>query len=231
MRGLSRTIDRKPNHLNLVFNYRRSDTPTMDDESELRDRIDKLEQIVVDQQETIEELEQQSLLGSWGRRGVLGGIAAALGLASASGSAAAGVGDLGTPSERVDVFADTLDATSGLLDGDDMVGIPSGSQTLSLSLGAGYSVINPNKPTIVMLRAVTETDGSSNGILNVRVDESGGTTKDYRFNAFADSKLPAGTTVSESLTIPLPAGAAISLANTSDPNNANEIDDKRVLEL
>jgi len=98
----------------------------MDDESELRDRIDKLEQIVAAQQQTIEEHEQQSLLGSWGRRGVLGGIAAALGIASASGSAAAGVGDIGTPSSRVDVFGDqgdfnALEAMSAVIGSGDTI--------------------------------------------------------------------------------------------------------------
>jgi len=93
----------------------------MDDETaNLREEVEQLKQVVAAQQQTIEELENQSLLGQWGRRGLLGSIAAALGLASASGSAAGqAAGQVGTSTEPIDVFAESINDGGPVTDGDD----------------------------------------------------------------------------------------------------------------
>lgn len=92
----------------------------MGDTANLREEVEQLKQVVAAQQETIDELENQSLLGQWGRRGVLGSIAAALGLASASGSAAGqAAGQVGTSTDPVDVFAASVNGGGPVTDGDD----------------------------------------------------------------------------------------------------------------
>jgi hypothetical protein len=93
----------------------------MDDETaNLREEVEQLKQIVASQQATIDDLENQSLLGPWGRRGLLGSIAAALGLASTSGSAAGqAAGQVGTSGEPVDVFAESINGGGPVTDGDD----------------------------------------------------------------------------------------------------------------
>lgn len=93
----------------------------MDDETaNLREEVEQLKQVVAAQQQTIEELENQSLLGQWGRRGVLGSIAAALGLASASGSAAGqAAGRVGASDEPLDVYAESINGGGPVTDGDD----------------------------------------------------------------------------------------------------------------
>lgn len=107
--------------LKSVFNYRQTDITSMDDDTaKLREEVEQLKQVVAAQQETIDELENQSLLGQWGRRGVLGSIAAALGLASASGSAAGqAAGQVGTSTDPVDVFAASVNGGGPVTDGDD----------------------------------------------------------------------------------------------------------------
>jgi hypothetical protein len=152
-----------------------------DDAAQLRERIDKLEQVVAEQQQTIEKRETQPLLGQWGRRGVLGSIAAALGIASASGSAAAGVGDVGTASERVDIFADQADVNDLKAD--------------ALSLTDVFSDLNKVASGTVTVSAGSDTvvaaSYTQNGVLFGSAHQKGssGGTQPIIFGGNGDSKI------------------------------------------
>lgn len=85
----------------LCFAYVLSDM-TSEDQT---DRIQQLEK-------RIEELENRQQLSKFSRRGLLGGIAGVAGLGAMSGSGAAASGQVGTANNRVNVFADEINANS-----------------------------------------------------------------------------------------------------------------------
>jgi hypothetical protein len=130
----------------------------------------------------------------------------------------------------------TLDAgavstDAGTLDGDVMMGFPDSSSQTSVSLGSGWAVESSDRPTLVFARLVAESDGTTDGILNLRVDESGGTSQDYQVNAFASASGGSGFVASETVKLPLPPGAAIKFENTSDPNGGNTVGMRRKITL
>jgi len=72
------------------------------------DQTDRIQQL----EKRIEELENKQQLSKVSRRGLLGGIAGVAGLGAMSGSGAAASGQVGTANNRVNVFADDIDANS-----------------------------------------------------------------------------------------------------------------------
>lgn len=125
-----------------------------------------------------------------------------------------------------------LSTDAGTVDGDEMVGFPSTTSTTSLTLGGSFTVVDANRPVILIVEARTETDGSTPGQVNARVDESGGSSFDYQITiSFADDALPSGTLVIESTFIYLPPGASVKISNNTDPNNSNQINDQRKIVL
>lgn len=82
---------------------------------------------------------------------------------------------------------------------------------------------NANRPTAVNLMVRAETDGTTDGLVEVDVDESGGTSKDYTVaKAFADNAAGAHIEV-ESIYFVVPAGGAYQIVNSSDPASSNAI--------
>lgn len=74
--------------------------------------------------------------------------------------------------------------------------------------------------TIVSIMVNVDPSGTNPGIVNLEIDESGGTTADYSF----DRQLPAGLTGDRFLVVSVlvPPGGAYQIENVSDPlaNNA-----------
>lgn len=88
---------------------------------------------------------------------------------------------------------------------------------------------NANRPTLISFEAQARTDGSTNGVVSVDVDESGGTTPDYNFRVvFAeDAMASSAADVYSSFSLIVPAGGAYRIVNDSDPSGENTIRDHR----
>ncbi len=72
------------------------------------DQTDRIQQL----EKRIEELENKQQLSKYSRRGLLAGVAGVAGLGAMSGSGAAASGQVGTANNRVNVFADEIDANN-----------------------------------------------------------------------------------------------------------------------
>ncbi|NLV14369.1 hypothetical protein [Haloarcula argentinensis] len=99
---------------------------------------------------------------------------------------------------------------------------PQSSSDPGLAFGT-WRQVSPDRPAKVTAQVTVETDGSSNGIIQINVDESGGTTPDYDLFVVADAGLGSGGQNSDSVTLHLPAGAQYQIQNGTDPNAANAI--------
>lgn len=82
---------------------------------------------------------------------------------------------------------------------------------------------NANRVTLVIIQVMVETNGSSNGIVLLDVDEGGGTTADYSYEAHSDELNGNGAENYETLTAYIPAGGSYRINNSSDPNSVNAI--------
>lgn len=124
-----------------------------------------------------------------------------------------------------------VNTDSGTVNGDTMVGFPTSTQTVSTSFGT-WTTADANRPTLLVIEVIAVTDGSSDGIIDMDVDESGGTTNDYRvLLAKCISERSSGDDRRSTVMVPLPAGASFKIRNFSDPNNGNSIDEVRKLVL
>jgi len=103
----------------------------------------------------------------------------------------------------------------------------------SISPGFGnWTVPNSNSPTLVTVRGSTETDGSTAGVIQYQVDESGGTTPDYTgILALAGEEAGSGFSSPGDVTLPIPAGGAFRVVNAQDPNAGNVVFDVFVQEV
>jgi len=112
--------------------------------AELHERVNRLESLI------------ERMLPS--RRGVLGGLAAVLGgtyLGSQSVESSTGsAGQIGTTSDRPDIFADTLDFNSAAGSGFDVTGEIDGQQITPAQTGTSTN------PTTIVASSVTE-DGNN----------------------------------------------------------------------
>lgn len=83
---------------------------------------------------------------------------------------------------------------------------------------------NANRPTLVELRIDVTTDGTSDGVAQPGIDESGGTTPDYNFAVIAESSGTAnGFRVSGLASFIVNAGGSYQINNSSDPASSNAI--------
>lgn len=95
-----------------------------------------------------------------------------------------------------------------------------------------FNTPSDDRPTLVTVEATAETDGTSAGHVEVDVDESGGTTADYSLSIVeVASDNATGTSETGTLTFYVPAGASYQVANTSDPNTNNSLDNTREVTL
>jgi hypothetical protein len=117
----------------------------------------------------------------------------------------------------------TLDIPDGLFTGP--------TTDAGLSLGGGYTILDTNNPVFLELTIRATTDGTSNARVDINIDESGGTTPDYSFIIFTESDTGSGIPTDETISVYLPAGGAVEIANTSDPAGDNQLRTNRKLTL
>jgi len=105
------------------------------------------------------------------------------------------------------------------------------SQPVSVSFGS-FTVIDADNPTLFFAQLNAVTSGGSDADIDIAVDESGGTTADYTIrvaDAFADGS--SGSVDRATVTLPLPAGAAVKVINVNDPVGSNGIITPRALPI
>jgi len=102
--------------------------------------------------------------------------------------------------------------------------LPAGSSS-SASPGFGsWRTPNADRPVILEIEGIVETDGTSNAKITVGVDEDGGATSDYTYTvAYADSGVGSTYQDQSTSTIYIPAGSSYIISNISDPNSNNAI--------
>jgi len=189
---------------------------------ELAQRVEQLENRVESQQETIRKLmpDRRTLL----KGGATAGAAALLGFGSGSATASTGTaGQIGTQSDRPDIYADVVNTGSATINGNTAGGYPTSSGSISATLGGGFTTEDADRPVDIYLIINAETDGSTNGDVRVDIDFSGGTSTDVSLQCIADSTAGAGYVETESFEFTLPPGAQYRIRNNSDPNNNNLI--------
>lgn len=119
----------------------------------------------------------------------------------------------------------TIYRNDGTIGGDPILGMPAQSTDLGYSLGSGFQQVDA-QPAIVELGIVTESDGTSNGRIDIRVDETGDGSADKGYIAFCDSGRGAGIE-HDHLCLAVPAEGQIRIFSISDPANGNKISEQR----
>lgn len=190
------------------------------------------------------------------------GIAGVAGLASAGGvtvatqearAADTSAGNVGVAGGPLDVYIDELKDPGGdvVVDVDDIgtlawqraVSFPSAKINGNEVPGIGQSSaaspgfdtwtkVSETRPAQVVVEVNVQTDGTTNAMVTLDVDESGGTTANYApVVAFVDSDAGAGVDGNGSLAILLPPGAQYQVSNVVDPNGSNLITELREFTL
>jgi len=116
---------------------------------------------------------------------------------------------------------DSLSTNDGTIGGDPILGGPSSGSDAGLTLGGGYTTIDADQPTLIELEVRSETDGSNDANVQVRIDESGGTSFDREFDVFVPSAMGAGAINQQIVTAYIPAVGTVNIRNLDDPNNGN----------
>jgi len=110
-----------------------------------------------------------------------------------------------------------------------------GSHTEKSSTGFGtwISVDSTGQGVLVDLEAQVQTDGSSNGIVNLYVDESGNNSANHKFTAVgAHNSLGSGAINVGTLGgVFVPPGGNYKAVNESDPNDYNSIQTLREITI
>jgi len=111
------------------------------------------------------------------------------------------------------------------------VGVPGSTTDPALSFDT-WRAPDANRPVLVAADSKTVTDGTDRAWVSFEVDESGGTSPDYRLRlSYADPGLGSGGEGWGSVTHLLPPGASYRIENTSDPSSSNLISDNREMVL
>jgi len=154
---------------------------------------------------------------------------------------------VGLPSDRVDVFADgidanqigtasnrvsnlygqTVDASSVNADSLTILGDAALKSTDISTKSTGFdswTQISSDRPGAVIASAKTDTDGSSNAIVILDIDLTGDSSADisHRISVAPDG-LGSGQTSDATAGHDIPAGGQYKIRNQSDPNNGNVI--------
>lgn len=109
--------------------------------------------------------------------------------------------------------------------------LPGSGSDPSLSFDT-WRTPNSDRPTLVQVRLLAQTDGSSDADVRVDVDESGGTTRDYSpGQSKISSEAGSGAEITTASTFIVRAGASYQFANSGDPNSQNAIPDHREITL
>jgi hypothetical protein len=221
----------------------------MTDEPTKADLIDRIESLEEQQAELAAEQEQvlglfeQFKEGQISRRAFLtavaavGGVGLVAGRSRAAPSWGSSTGAIGTSSTPLsEGYIQTLKSQSfttedGTIGGDPILGGPASGAEASVTLGGGWTTVNPDQPVIIEFNLFVRTDGSTTGTIVVEVDENGGTTSDHDPSVRAPSGLGSGGYIYGSPTVYLPPDAQIRLKNRSDPTNEIDVSEKRKYNL
>lgn len=103
---------------------------------------------------------------------------------------------------------------------------PTGSADPGLAFDT-WRTPNADRGTLVSVSVVAVTDGTNLGSIEMNVDESGGTIRDYFFDVFASGNFSSGTGVVGNFSFFVPAGGSYQIENASDPDANNRIDTVR----
>jgi hypothetical protein len=153
------------------------------------------------------------------------------------GGGGSGGGGSSTWSENADGALEPKDGQpvsveQATIGGDTGIGVPATSSDGSLTVGGGWTTIDANNPSWLLLRLNAETDGSTDGNVLAEIDESGGTTADYKFiQVVAHNELGGGNIVPGAMMQYVPAGAQVQVRSVFDPNNNNNVAADRVFTL
>lgn len=94
--------------------------------------------------------------------------------------------------------------------------------TTAIAPGFGsWTTADSDRPARIELEIHADTDGTTDGQVDVDVDESGGTTADYSFSTVSPSGV--GGSETQYLKVYVPAGGQYRINNVSDPNLNNAI--------
>jgi len=97
------------------------------------------------------------------------------------------------------------------------------STALSPGFGSFFTPL-PDSSGVVVILMAAQASGSTNGIIRIDIDESGGTTADVTvMGAFADDDAGALATINDTVTLPLPEGASVRVRNVQDPTGSNKL--------
>lgn len=116
----------------------------------------------------------------------------------------------------------TINAKDVLVNGTSVAN-PASSSGPSLGLDT-WRTPNSARATLVTVTLLVKTDGTTNGRILTRVDESGGTGADYGFQSYAlANAVSSNTTFYETFSFIVPAGGSYEFNNASDPVGTNSI--------
>lgn len=97
------------------------------------------------------------------------------------------------------------------------------NKTTSISPGFdSWTTPDTSRPVWIEIEFYIETDGTTDGIVEIDVDESGGTATDYSFTFRTDAAL-GGAGFEHTYQFYLPIGASFQARNSQDPNVVNSI--------
>lgn len=113
--------------------------------------------------------------------------------------------------------------------GDGVMSTPSSTSAMTTAFDTWT---NPSHAGGIWLEmsVTVETDGTTDGLVVVDVDESGGTTADYGFEARTPSAL-GGASDSEYLKVYIPPNGSYQIRNAQDPGLANAIKEAREVKV
>lgn len=120
------------------------------------------------------------------------------------------------------VRADSAELGGG---GDEVPAMPGSSSSPGVSDDT-WRQPDSSRPVELLIMGTAETDGTSVGKVEFKVDESGGTSVDYTASVV---EMPpdnsSGTSASSTVTVPLPPGAQYKVDATTndDPNGGNSV--------
>lgn len=132
---------------------------------------------------------------------------------------------------NLDADFESVTTTTATINSGTGIGIPSTSSAGPTTLDTWHQA-SSSRPAFIQGQALVETDGSTRGRIDLEVDESGGTTRDYDADYItASTGLGSGGTFRSGFSVLLPPGAQYRFQNSDDPNGGNDVITNRVFVL
>lgn len=103
---------------------------------------------------------------------------------------------------------------------------PSSTEAVSPGFGT-WTTADPDRPAWLGVEIYAETDGTTNGQVDIDVDETGDGTADYSYSTI--SVATVGGSETQYLKVYVPPGAQYRVSNVSDPLGNNSINVARLV--